>query len=298
MAEIEACLRVNGQQVSSTNPVPMVDAFQAPTTSTAWGTGSAYGAAGVTWPVNPLTSPTNGYDTVIVTVTTSGASATFTGGSVIFEVYDGINWINVKSARTDSYLTDGTYNLAGVPTQTTKAWQIPVAGFPYYRTRLATQIAGTNTPTIQITHIISSAPDTSIVTAGLDPTNTNQMTPAHLSPVVGGLLGGASIKHYTSLATTNANLIKNAPGRLVGWDLSNKSAAWSYVRLYNAAAVGTVGTGVVQTIGIAPGAKSTVEFSGGIAYTNGIWMSNTTGVADTDTTATAVNDVVGDLFFV
>ena len=110
--------------------------------------------------------------------------------------------------------------------------------------------------------------------------------------------GGATIKHMVSAASTNATSVKASAGRVIGWSFANTTASYKYVRLYNLATSPTVGTStVVQTIGIPANGLAQNHFDGGIAYTTGIALSITGAPADNDTTAVAVNDVVGDLFY-
>ena len=143
----------NPQPVSQTNPVPIIDAYQSPSAVT-WTGATAQNTA--------VTFNTAGMDTVALTILPSG---TITAGAITFEAYDGANWISIKSARLSSYNTDSTFNLVGASLQ---GWTVPVAGYPQFRYRLSTAMTGTS-PQALITAIISSAPDVSIVTAGLDP---------------------------------------------------------------------------------------------------------------------------------
>ena len=142
---------------ASSNPLSIVDGYQAPTSAT-WNSSTALNTA--------LTQNTAGYDTAIVTIVTSG---TITAGAVIFEAYDGANWVTIKSPRTDSYLTDTTYTLPSGGA--THSWQVPVSGYPQMRVRLSTQITGAGQAAIEA--LVSSAPDVSLVTVGLDPNSTS-----------------------------------------------------------------------------------------------------------------------------
>jgi hypothetical protein len=157
---------VGGQAVSTTNPIPIFDAYQAPVAA-AWTSATALNTA--------ETLNTQGYNTVIFTIAPSGS---VTGGAISFEVNDGTNWIPLKAPRTDSYLTDAIFQLNGAGTH---SWQLPVAGYPTVRARLSTAIAGTGT--VNLVGIVSSASDVSIVTVGLDP---NQPLPAGPN-VIGGV---------------------------------------------------------------------------------------------------------------
>lgn len=109
--------------------------------------------------------------------------------------------------------------------------------------------------------------------------------------------GAASGAHIVSAATTNATIVKASAGRVIGWSLSNNSAAWRFVKLHNQATTPTAGTGVVRTIAIPPGGVSNFTLGGGIAFATGIGLTIVTGSADSDNTAVGVGEVVGDLFF-
>lgn len=158
-AILAANLDLGGAAISPANPLPIYDAFSAPVAVT-WSTATAVNTAAI--------FATSGYDTAIVTLLTS---ASFAGGIVVFEVYDGLNWIPVKAPTISDYTTTG---LTITPTASfTQGYQVPVAGFPQFRVRLASILTA---GTINVTGIISSAPDVSIVTVGLDPGATNPVT--------------------------------------------------------------------------------------------------------------------------
>jgi hypothetical protein len=108
--------------------------------------------------------------------------------------------------------------------------------------------------------------------------------------------GAMSGHHIVSAATTNVAQIKAAAGRVYGWCLSNTTASWRYVKLHNVASA-TAGAAVAQTIGIPPNDKAVCSFPLGIAFGTAISRSVVTGSADADATATAVGDVVGDIYF-
>lgn len=149
--KIQANLAVGGSTVTGTNPVPMLDGYQNPV-SAVWTSATSLNTA--------LTATTSGYDTVVVSHVSSGS---ITGGVVAFEVYDGTAWVAIKGGNIANYSTNVSYPLAGG----SAGFQIPVAGFPQFRARLSTAISGSGSVTISL--INSSAPDVSLVTVGLDP---------------------------------------------------------------------------------------------------------------------------------
>jgi len=182
----------NPQAASNANPVPMVDAFTAPL-ATNWTSATGLNTA--------VAMNTAGMDTVAVTIQSTG---TFTAGSIIFEVFDGANWVAIKCARATSYNTDSTYAMTGLTGTVIQGWTVPAAGFPQFRFRLSAVMTGT-APTALITTVVSSAPDTSIVTAGLDPTQSlhpGALQITNASPQVVAI-GAASVASAAVAATTN-----------------------------------------------------------------------------------------------
>jgi hypothetical protein len=109
--------------------------------------------------------------------------------------------------------------------------------------------------------------------------------------------GAASATHVVSAATTNATVVKASAGRVVGWDFSNTTASWRYVKLHNQTTTPTAGASVARTIGIPPGGKAQLSIPGGIGFATGIGLTIVTGSADSDATATAVGDVIGELMW-
>lgn len=110
--------------------------------------------------------------------------------------------------------------------------------------------------------------------------------------------GGALIARITAANNTNSTLVKAGEGRLVGAYLHNKSAAASYVKIYNKATAPTVGTDVPAFIIGIPAASSVhLSFPGGISFILGLGYGIVTGVGDADATAPAAADVNGALFY-
>jgi hypothetical protein len=138
------------------NAIPIYDAYVAPAVAN-WMTGTA---------VNTTQAvTTSGMDTVIVTLV---ANASVTGGAVTFEVYDGAAWLPVKAPTIIDYTTVSS---AALTASYSKGFQVPVAGFPSFRVRLSSALTGAGAALVS-TIIVSSAPDTSLVTTGQDPSST------------------------------------------------------------------------------------------------------------------------------
>ena len=203
---------IGGTVVSATNPIAVYDAYSAPASVT-WTSATALNTAD--------TVTVSGYDTVIVTI---AAAAGLTGGVVTFEVYDGTNWIPVKAAQTASYATNSTFTLSGSPATT--AWQVPVAGFPQFRVRLSTVIVGSGN--VVVSTIISSAPDVSVVTVGLDP---SAPLPAGTN-VIGGITTQTSQITEAMTVTASAYTAGYVLGGIIGFP----------------AILGALGSGMLQSI--------------------------------------------------
>jgi hypothetical protein len=146
-------------------PLYFADAFLAPQTVT-WTSATAANTA--------LTANTSGMDTVGVTVTCS--AGTLTAGQLIFEVYDGSNWFNLRIAQINSPNTNLVYNLSGT-SGLTQMWTASPPPFAQFRVRLATQITGSSS--VSIVLVTSSTPDVSLTTVQIDPaTNLPPVLPA------------------------------------------------------------------------------------------------------------------------
>lgn len=100
-----------------------------------------------------------------------------------------------------------------------------------------------------------------------------------------------------SAATTNATSIKSSAGNLFFLSASNTNASPRYLKLYNKASAPTVGTDVPVLVFLIPGNTAGAGTNlginiGGLRFTTGIALALTTGAADTDNTAVALNEII------
>ena len=101
-----------------------------------------------------------------------------------------------------------------------------------------------------------------------------------------------------SAASTNATNLKASAGRLYGYTLANTTASFKFFKIYNKASAPTVGTDVpVAILAIPPNTTISAEWTVPITMATGIAYSINGGSADSDTTAVAVGDVVGTLYW-
>lgn len=117
-----------------------------------------------------------------------------------------------------------------------------------------------------------------------------------------GTTGGATPHKTISAASTNATSVKASAGTLQSViAMNNHATDIAYLKIYNLAAAPTVGTSTpVQVYALAPnGGGVALNYSdGGVAFGTGIAFAITAGMADTDTTAVAANQVCVNLTYV
>lgn len=211
----------------------------------------------------------------------------------VFEISDdGTNWFPVTAVRSDSNVGETS---SGALTNTARAWRANIVGFSQFRVRCSAYTSGT------ANWILAPSP------SAFDPAPFIPSTSLLASAAVIGDVGNAvrtiatnamSRFRLVSAATTNATSVKATAGRVYGWQFSNTTAAYKYVKLYNSAAAPTVGTtAITDTIAIPPNSSVTWSTTIGVHYSAGIALATTGAAADADTTVLAANDVIGQLFY-
>ena len=110
--------------------------------------------------------------------------------------------------------------------------------------------------------------------------------------------GGATPYRLVSAASTNATSVKASAGQIYSITAMNTNAAVRYLKLYNLATAPTVGTSTpVQVYALPPNGGVSLSLPVGMAFSTGIALALTTGAADTDTGAVALNEIVVSLSF-
>lgn len=116
---------------------------------------------------------------------------------------------------------------------------------------------------------------------------------------VAAIAGGSTAGRVKSAASTNATNLKASAGQVYGYHLYNRAAYEVFVKLHNKASSPTVGTDVPHwTIPIPPYGGVVASFPTGVAFGTGIGYQIVKGVADTDTTAVAADDVHGVILYI
>jgi hypothetical protein len=114
-------------------------------------------------------------------------------------------------------------------------------------------------------------------------------------------VSGTTPYKLISLATTNANVVKAAPGNLYSIVAIGLTSTVRYLKLYNKASAPTVGTDVpVMTIPVpanTQGAGVAIPFSMGVNFPLGISLAITAGSADNNNVAIGAGDVIINLTY-
>jgi hypothetical protein len=131
------------------------------------------------------------------------------------------------------------------------------------------------------------------------PGNSAPVGPDNPLPV--SINPGASVgsQVYRSINVSTGALIYSSSTQLLGYIITNQNqSSTRYVRFYNSAAQPTLGTtSVYLTFAIPAASAANVNFSPGIAFSNGMGIAASGGVADNDTTAISANDIVANVFY-
>lgn len=116
--------------------------------------------------------------------------------------------------------------------------------------------------------------------------------------------GGATPYHLVSLASTNATVVKAAPGKVYSVTLNcNTSAAARYLKFYDSATAPTAGSGTIVQVVQAPllaastGSTTVVTFPGGLQFNSGIAFVTVTTLADSGSTGVGAGDLSIDLTY-
>lgn len=243
-------------------------------------------------------TPVNGA-TVVMDVSDAAEAAisivggTFAGFNAIFEASvepsGDTNWQTVRAVRSNVNTLESTTGAqSAVPAY---MWLLPVGNYERLRIRATALTSGSPQIVIRSVDISSSlipAQDTQVVTL----TSTTLAAPS-------ASIAGASFSHIVAAASTNATSVKGSAARLLGWEFSNHTAAWKFVKIFNKATAPTLGTDTpVMTIGVPPNGRASAELVVPLTVATGLAMAITGAVANNDATAVAANDVVGSLFYV
>lgn len=234
-----------------------------------------------------FTQDVSSYASVAVQVTSPGTTCTIT-----YEASnDNVTWYSVAG-----YTPLNTGSTAPVSTSATAILLIFPCLARYFRARVSTYTSGTVTAIAEFR--MDAIPQLGVYVANAAGAALPISFAGSVAPTSSAT--GASTKaRIMAAASTNATSVKATAGRLYEIHLCNTSAALKFVKFYNKASAPTVGTDTpVATYPLAAnGGRIDIVSINGISFATGLAYAITGAVADTDTTAVAANDVVGELLY-
>ena len=208
-------------------------------------------------------------------------------GTVTFEsTVDETNWFSIAGQRPDSP--------ASTPASASNS-NIALA-FAAIGKRLRARVTAYASGSIGSSVLLSDVPVISLTnSAGITlGAGTSAIGAVTLNPSTSG---GCSVAKVRSAATTNLTLVKGSAGRVIGWRLYNNTASLRYVKFFNKATAPASTDVPIFTLILKPNEVADFDTAYGTAFGTGIGYSITGALADNDTTAVAVDDVVGAIFY-
>ncbi|MBI2718149.1 MAG: hypothetical protein HYX36_05220 [Rhizobiales bacterium] len=234
-----------------------------------------------------FTQDVSNYGSVVVQVTSPGTTCTIT-----YEASnDNTTWYSVAG-----YTPLNTGSTPPVSTSTAAILLIFPCLARYFRARVSTYTSGTVTVLAEFR--AEAIPQLGVFVANAAANAVPIAFSGTVAPA-SSATGAMTKARVMSAASTNATSVKASAGRLYEIHLCNTSAALKFVKFYNKASAPTVGTDTpVATYPLAAnGGRLDIVSINGISFATGIAYAITGAVADTDTTAVAANDIVGELLY-
>ena len=223
--------------------------------------------------------------------------------------------VNSSMANLDTYLSDiqanvatgvpvlGTVTISGAVTQS-GTWAVTQSGtwaVQQSGTWNITNISGTiSLPTGAAT----AAKQPALGSAGSASSDVITIQGvASMVPVqtfmVANVTGGLTAYKLISGASTNATSVKAAAGKVCLIAATNNGAAARYLKLYNKASSPTVGSDTpVQTYMLPAGGGIVIQSPIGIAFSTGIALAITSGIADSNSGAVSADEVAVNIGYI
>jgi hypothetical protein len=119
---------------------------------------------------------------------------------------------------------------------------------------------------------------------------------AALVQVVVGTAGGSTPYSLIGTNSTNATVVKASAGKLISAQISNANGSVRYVKVYDKATTPSESDTPIARWAIpASSANYQPDLGDGIAFANGIAFRTVTGIADSNTTAVAADEIIVNL---
>lgn len=214
------------------------------------------------------------------TGTFAAVNCTFEGS---LEASGNTNWFGIQAIRTNANTIETT--TGSLSAQPVYGWEMSVNALKRVRVRATARTSGTQSwRFVQGTYATEPIPGAQV--------SATQPVSGTVTANQGTLVAPTAL-NINSAATTNATSVKTSAGTLYNISASNINAAARYIKLYNKASAPTVGTDVPVLTMLIP-AGSTIDHDFGLIghrFSLGIALAITSGAADSDTGAVAVNEI-------
>jgi hypothetical protein len=219
------------------------------------------------------------YGSLIIETLISGS---ITGGTILGEwSNDGTNWKSALLVRSEAQTTN-----TGISSTGGAGRYITNVEARYFRARISSALTGGGTMSAVgwLTRQIHNSTNPVVLLGS---------SPPVFAAATASSTNIASVFKRISTADTNAAIIKSSAGRVYSIFASNNSLSWRYLKIYSKASSPTVGTDVpVAVYGIPPGSSIAPNYADiGLYVATGMAISITAGIADSDATAIAANEV-------
>lgn len=216
----------------------------------------------------------------------------YTGALSLQGTIDGVNWVTI--AGLPLYNVTTAVQTSTIGSAVVGIFTASISGFVKVRATALAAVTGSATVTLNCSaNTDMVALDAALPTGG----NTIGSVIASITPTT---TSGFTTNHtLISAATTNSTLVKATSGTIGAILLANTTASWKYFKLYSKATAPTVGTDTpVMVIPIPPNGTREIITPAGIRVSTGIGYGITGAVANADTTAVALGDVVVGISYV
>ncbi len=234
-----------------------------------------------------------------VTTCNTGAVVLTTSSAVIGHVISdsGSTTAVTQATGTNLHCVVDSGTITTVTTLTTCSTVTNVSQFGGVAIALntGTRAAGVQRVTICTDDTIALSAGSAIVgKVGIDQT-TNATTNGVVA--LPATSGGCLVYSSASLVATGVS-VKSSAGQLYGYFLYNTSASTRFVKIYNSGSAPSAGSGTpVMRLPLPAGSGANCWFTQAIAFSSGIGIIATTGVADADSGVPSANDVVVNFYY-
>lgn len=236
------------------------------------------------------------FEYAIVAIGERSGGALPSAGAIVFEqTLDGKNWFQVPYASANVAVP--SRNIGNISATAAGLFYIAT---PMFRLRARVAVALVRQTTEPFVSVLANKGAMPPLVAAADAIAPGTNLIGAEAPSASAAVGtGTTHAKVKSAAGTNLTLVKGGAGKLFGYRFRNTTATVKYAKLYNKATMPVIGTDTpIETVVIPPNGVASYLNTIGKAFSLGLGYAITGGVGEADTTAVAVDEVVGSLDFI